>query len=1006
MGLRERLVGRADVKAAVTAALGDARSGAGQLVLIAGEAGIGKSAVLAFLADAARDDCHLLRGFCLAGTGVPPYWPWIQVLRGSAAAAADLGEAGRLLDITGDATDPGGALAAADARFRLHDAIGRVLATLAADRPVVVMLDDLHWADEQSVAVLPFLTRALAAERVLIVGAYRDTEAPPALLGLTGGAHHIQLTGLALTEVRAMVGSLPGTPPPPDLTEQVWRRSTGNPFFVRELTRLIQAQGNERLPGHLPAGVIETVRRRLARLPSDTAQLLDWAAVAGRDIDVTLLVEAGAVPDESTGLARLAAARGAGVIVPDDPPRFTHDLFRDAILDAMPTPAAEARNLAFGRALQVRSGAGDAARIAAHLLAAGPSARQEAVEFSVRAAREATARLGHDDACAHYQRALPLLDDDDPRRVEMLLELAAAHDRNGSVEAARTRYRQAADIARTVEDTTTFARAALGTQSLGHRSQASVDDVVGLLREADDQLQARAAQPALHSRVVAGLTRALRHGAEPPSVEQLVPIAERAVQLARSAGDAAALATAKLALHDALWQPGTGRVRLPVVNEMLSAAIDADDRELIALAHQLRAAALIELGDPAGRDELLRFVALAGGLGHARGRWAALTRQATFAQIAGRVDDAAALAEQALELGLAIGEPDAEGCFDTLRGSLVALGGEEPAHLLGRADPMWPLFPLLRAWAPAVHGDLDAARAALGDFSVLDVIAWTGLEGPAVAAVVFAAVGSPEQCRWAYQRLLPFAGTHVVVGGCAAYHAAVDHHLGALAAALVDRTTARAHFESALAMHRRLGAAGWERLSQRALDRLNESEDLLDNEFRLVDDQWKLRFAGRVAHLPDAKGLRDLARIIGARGTEVHVRELVDPDAAAAVVGTGSDPVLDERAKAQYRRRLNELAGRIDEAEELGHSAFATELTDERTALIRELAAASGFGGRDRRLGDESERARKTVGARLRDSLRRINRVHPLLAAHLRAAVRVGTTCSYRPASPTTWRLG
>jgi hypothetical protein len=439
---------------------------------------------------------------------------------------------------------------------------------------------------------------------------------------------------------------------------------------------------------------------------------------------------------------------------------------------------------------------------------------------------------------------------------------------------------------------------------------------------------------------------------------------------------------------------------------MLAAAIDADDHELVALAHQLRAAALIELGDPAGRDELPRFVTLANALGHARGRWAALTRQACFAQIAGRVDDAAALAAQALELGRAIGEPDAEGCFDTLRGSLVALGGEEPAHLLGRADPMWPLFPLLRAWAPAVHEDLDGAREALGDFSVLDVIAWTGLEGLAVAAVVFAAVGSPEQCRWTYQRLLPFAGTHVVVGGCAAYHAAVDHHLGALAAALGDRTNARVHFQSALTMHRRLGAAGWERLSKRALNRLLASAPLPDNEFRLDNGQWVVRFAGQVVHLPDAKGLHDLATIISAHGAEVHVRELVDPEARTAVVVTGADPVLDERAKAQYRRRLDELADQIDEADQLGHNALARKLTDQRTALIRELAAATGFGGRDRRLGDETERARKTVGARLRDSLRRIDRVHPQAAAHLRQAVRIGTSCSYRPVEPTTWRLG
>ena len=96
----------------------------------------------------------------------------------------------------------------------------------------------------------------------------------------------------------------------------------------------------------------------------------------------------------------------------------------------------------------------------------------------------------------------------------------------------------------------------------------------------------------------------------------------------------------------------------------------------------------------------------------------------------------------------------------------------------------------------------------------------------------------------------------------------------------------------------------------------------------------------------------------------------------------------------------------IVEAEEFGHSARAGKLTDQRAALIRELAAATGFGGRDRRLGDETERARKTVGARLRDSLRRIERVHPQAAAHLQEGIRIGTSCSYQPVEPTTWRLG
>jgi hypothetical protein len=148
-----------------------------------------------------------------------------------------------------------------------------------------------------------------------------------------------------------------------------------------------------------------------------------------------------------------------------------------------------------------------------------------------------------------------------------------------------------------------------------------------------------------------------------------------------------------------------------------------------------------------------------------------------------------------------------------------------------------------------------------------------------------------------------------------------------------------------------------------------------------------------VEHLPDAKGLRDLAVLLGSPGRDVHVLTLLGRDVPA----TGSDPVLDDRARARYRSRLGELDGDIDEAVEFQDLHRAERLQAERDALLAELAAATGLGGRPRRLGDETERARKTVGARIRDALRRVDAVHPELAEHLRATVGVGTVCRYTP---------
>src|SRR6478609_8258627 len=270
----------------------------------------------------------------------------------------------------------------------------------------------------------------------------------------------------------------------------------------------------------------------------------------------------------------------------------------------------------------------------------------------------------------------------------------------------------------------------------------------------------------------------MRHQSHQPPDSETIRTARRAVRLAELSGEAQAIAVATLALHDAMWVPGSAGQRLPILADMLEAATSSDDADLVAEAHLLRAAALLELGDPAGRNELADYVSLAEALGHARGRWGALTRRATLAQIAGRAQEAAELGEQALQLGTAIGVPDAAACYYTSRLSLLALGVPGPEIEMATDDPLWTMFPIFQAWPHAVRGDVPATTAALGDFSVLDITESTGTEGLAAAAVVLAVAGSTTQRAWVYERLRPLAGTHVVVTGCASYHAAVDHHLG------------------------------------------------------------------------------------------------------------------------------------------------------------------------------------------------------------------------------------
>jgi hypothetical protein len=140
----------------------------------------------------------------------------------------------------------------------------------------------------------------------------------------------------------------------------------------------------------------------------------------------------------------------------------------------------------------------------------------------------------------------------------------------------------------------------------------------------------------------------------------------------------------------------------------------------------------------------------------------------------------------------------------------------------------------------------------------------------------------------------------------------------------------------------------------------------------------------------------------------VPVVRLLAPEGGELVVAArrmGGDDILDEEAKARYRRRLALLDEEIDRAVELSDDRRAGEFDRERAALLEELRTAAGLGGRGRRLGDEAERARKTVTARIRDVLRRLATAHPELAAHLRATISTGATCRYQPTEDVTWHL-
>jgi hypothetical protein len=294
---------------------------------------------------------------------------------------------------------------------------------------------------------------------------------------------------------------------------------------------------------------------------------------------------------------------------------------------------------------------------------------------------------------------------------------------------------------------------------------------------------------------------------------------------------------------------------------------------------------------------------------------------------------------------------------------------------------------------------------------------------------------SPQECARARAELTPLAGQWLVgvygcdIGGPAAYWLALVD----VAESRVD--DAAAGFRAAIRSAESLGARPWvvaarlglalvspaaEAASLRAAATEEATElgmrhlaserpvRLPPNEFHYTGEIWSLTMAGETVHLPDAKGLRDLHVLLSSPGTEVPATRLLNPAGGAEVAASASlsgDEVLDATARAAYRRRLSTLDEQIDAATARGDDAKAAGLDEEREALLAELRKAAGLGARTRRLGDEAERARKTVTARIRDTLRKLDDRHPALAAHLRESVSTGATCRYQPAAPTHWRL-
>jgi DNA-binding SARP family transcriptional activator/tetratricopeptide (TPR) repeat protein len=557
-------VGRPAELAALAGAWSAAAAGRGTAVVVTGEPGIGKTRLVE--AFAARAGAAVRWGRCAEVGGAPPYWPWQQVLGGLPEAAPG--------------TDTG-------ARFALGLDTARRLRALAADGPLLVVLDDLQWADRDSLHVLEVVLSQLHGSRVLLAVTCREeATGDPVLARVLGaavrlaGARRLRLGGLAADEVADLVGGLRGVPAGD--AAALTARTGGNPFFVTELAALPVAAGEA-----VPAGVRDVVRLRVGALTAPAREVLATAAVAGREVSLALLGAALGGGDAGG----VTEALRAGLLLEPSPGRVrvAHDLVREVLLADL-GPVARAR--AHGRladALEAGAAAATSAgAIAVHrseAAAGGPD--EPAARACLRAAGEALDRAGVDEAAALAARGLAHVPAGAAAlAADLHLVRGRALRRLGLLEDSAAALRTAADLARTADDPARLARAAVASAGGGLGgywasvgAPAATD--VALLEEA--VTRTAALPPGLASAVLAALAVQRSSSGEAGGRE----LADRALD---AAGDSpAARPRARVARFVAEWTPAHAPARVELARAMLRESAGAPAAEATAL-HLLRCA--------------------------------------------------------------------------------------------------------------------------------------------------------------------------------------------------------------------------------------------------------------------------------------------------------------------------------------------------------------------------------------------------------------------------------
>jgi DNA-binding CsgD family transcriptional regulator/tetratricopeptide (TPR) repeat protein len=790
-----RFVGRQRELALLRDRVQAALDGHGQVVLLAGEPGVGKSRLAEENAAHASDlGMACGHGRASQDEGSPPYWVFRRLVRGLSAPGVPAPELGALVPST-----PG-----TPERFGLFEAVTEFLVRVAEPDGLLVLLDDLQWADPASLQLLVHLATSVRNSRMLVVACYRDTEigdrlrATLAELAGEPVVTRVGMAGLTEPEVAAQLAGVTGRPVPDPVATAVWRRTRGNPFFVRELGGLLvdSPDGGHR---DLPVGVRDAVRGRLARLSPGCRAVVCAAGVLGSELDAAGIAAATGRELEQV-LDAVDEASAAGVVVSG---RFAHDLIREVAWREVPTVE---RHALHRRMADHLSGLADAesraGAIAFHHLEALPAGdASAAVRWAERAAEQAMAQLAWEEADALYERALAAAYD--PRfgpadRSRLLLGRARAQIRAYDVDGARRSMHAAAEIARGAGDTGTLARAVLTLEGVTDRrwdacDRALCEAALARIPAGDSALRARL----LAHTVVAGSWR-LDPEAEPRSAAALA--------MAERVGDRRAIVAALRARQMARSGPDGAADRLALGDRLLDVGVDGDD-DAVLWGRLWRFDALSQLGDlDRAEAELALITAAAERLRSPLARWHDLRSRAAVAMARGRFADAEAFGREAAAIARGTGRHGAVAASGFLLALATQTGNTrlpaEPAHD-GASEADEGVVAACWHLAMGRRDDAHRIHRMLSPETVPRFTQLTELAGTARLAAEFDDRAVAEDV---YRRLSPYADLFVSGGaGVVAVLGSVRLPLGQAAATAGRLDDAVRHLRAAVDVHERAG---------------------------------------------------------------------------------------------------------------------------------------------------------------------------------------------------------